>query len=181
MTVFYLNQAIPTAKSKPDSYHAIRRAKMLPKSATALALVALIAEVASGNLHLAKHGLLQFHPSFTRDAITLYPGHHPEHDVDHMKHVEPQLDHVLYYSQEGHRREYTKPVNIVQMFPSWLTFYILCPAPSGLARVEAWEPLGQVYTPYRGPRPHQPPEERRLRQVLQFPANACVFLQHRRI
>lgn len=78
---------------------------MLRKHAVGLVVLALAASIASGNLHLARHGLLQFHPSCTGDGITLYPGHRPDHDADHLMHVEPQLEHVLYYSQEGHRRK----------------------------------------------------------------------------
>lgn len=78
---------------------------MILKSSVTFAVLALVANTASGNLHLARHGLVQFHPSFTGDYITLYPGHHPEHDMDDHVHVEPQLNHLLYYSQEGHRRE----------------------------------------------------------------------------
>lgn len=82
-----------------------KRIKMIVTSTIALAVLALVANIASGNLHLARHGLIQFHPSFTGSDITLYPGHHPEHDMDDHVHVEPQLSHLLYYSQEGHRRK----------------------------------------------------------------------------
>lgn len=58
---------------------------------------------AAAQLHLATQGLLQIPPSFVSKAITLFPAHHPEHDVEDLGHLIPQETKEIYYSQEGHR------------------------------------------------------------------------------
>ena len=63
-------------------------------------------------LHLATRGLIQIHPSFSGDGISLYPAHHPAHDPNDLEHLTPKLANELYYSQEGHRRTYTEAPHI---------------------------------------------------------------------
>ncbi|KAH8890636.1 hypothetical protein GQ53DRAFT_765831 [Thozetella sp. PMI_491] len=77
---------------------------MMQKPALYLALSLLTTSVVSHQgLHLATHGLLQIHPSFTGEGISLFPGLHPDHDLDDLEHLTPKLSNELYYSQEGHR------------------------------------------------------------------------------
>lgn len=70
---------------------------------------------AFGNLHSATDGLLQIHPSFAGDKITLFPALHPDHDRNDLSHLVPGYSRELYYSQEGHRRRF---------FSQWLVSYI---------------------------------------------------------
>jgi hypothetical protein len=55
--------------------------------------------------HLATRGLLQTHASLTGRGVALYPAHAPDHNIDDDEHLAPAQHHVLYYAQEGHRRE----------------------------------------------------------------------------
>lgn len=77
------------------------------KSLLYAAWLALAGSVSAHNLHLGTKGLLQIAPSFSGDGITMYPAHRPGHDPEDLIHLKPQDSHELYYSQEGHRREYT--------------------------------------------------------------------------
>lgn len=72
--------------------------------------LALAASVSGQNLHLGTKGLLQIPPSFAGDGMTLHPGHRPGHDPEDLFHLDPHHSKELYYSQEGHRREFTLPL-----------------------------------------------------------------------
>ncbi|KAL4893398.1 hypothetical protein BDV59DRAFT_30344 [Aspergillus ambiguus] len=69
-------------------------------------LVSLGGVTSAGRLHAAHHGLLQISPSFSGDGVSMYPALHPSHDAMDLNHLIPQLNGDLYFSQEGHRREY---------------------------------------------------------------------------
>jgi hypothetical protein len=69
--------------------------------------LALVGTAFSFGLHSASsNGLLQVPPSFAGNAISLHPALHPDHDPNHLDHLLPRLSKELYYSQEGHRREF---------------------------------------------------------------------------
>lgn len=73
-----------------------------------LAFLACLSTVsASSGRHAAHNGLLQIPPSFAHDDIHMYPALHPEHDPVNLRHLTPEDSQDLYYSQEGHRRQYT--------------------------------------------------------------------------
>jgi hypothetical protein len=67
----------------------------------------LASAVSAFGRHAAHRGLLQMSPSFAHDGVNLYPALHPEHNTDDLSHLVPQNSKELYYSQEGHRREYS--------------------------------------------------------------------------
>lgn len=46
-------------------------------------------------------------PAFARDGVNMYPALHPDHDPDDLVHLVPEGVKELYYSQEGHRRQYS--------------------------------------------------------------------------
>ena len=76
-----------------------------------LASLAGVATVfAFSGRHAAHHGLLQIPPSFAHDGVNMYPALHPEHDPDDLRHLIPEDSKELYYSQEGHRREYLQSI-----------------------------------------------------------------------
>ncbi|KAK2759078.1 hypothetical protein FQN54_003177 [Arachnomyces sp. PD_36] len=55
-------------------------------------------------LHLGTlDNFLLISPSLSGDGISLFPALHPEHDLNDLNHLVPQLAHDLHYSQEGHR------------------------------------------------------------------------------
>jgi hypothetical protein len=68
--------------------------------------LALATTSAAIGLHRATKGLLQASPCFAGNDISLFPGLNPNHDSYDLSHLLPNLDKELYYSQEGHRREY---------------------------------------------------------------------------
>lgn len=72
------------------------------------AWLALAASVSANNLHRSTEGPLQIPSSFTGDGITMYPGLRSGHDTEDLDHLKPHNSRELYYSQEGHRREYTE-------------------------------------------------------------------------
>lgn len=74
------------------------------QSVAFLALMGL-ASAFSGR-HKAHEGMLQVPPSFARAGVHMYPALHPEHDPNDHRHLVPEDSKELYYSQEGHRREY---------------------------------------------------------------------------
>lgn len=76
------------------------------------AWLAFAAGVSASNLHLSTKGLLQIPPSFTGDGIAMYPGLRSDHDTEDLDHLRPHNFRELYYSQEGHRREYTEEVKL---------------------------------------------------------------------
>ncbi|KAH8887403.1 hypothetical protein GQ53DRAFT_809091 [Thozetella sp. PMI_491] len=77
---------------------------MVFRSALGVVLWALVSGVVGiEGLHLATEGLLQFHPSFVGDGITLLPGHAHDHVPTDLVHLTPEPRKELYYSQEGHR------------------------------------------------------------------------------
>lgn len=79
---------------------------MVSKSAVFVTLSMLLTIAASRQgLHLATHGLLQIHPSFSNKGVFLYPGHHPDHDSNDLEHLTPKVEQQLHYAQEGHRRK----------------------------------------------------------------------------
>lgn len=69
--------------------------------------LALAVVISANGRYGATKGLLQTPPSFTGDGITMYPGLRAGHDADDPDHLRPYSSRELYYSQEGHRREYT--------------------------------------------------------------------------
>ncbi|KAH8896775.1 hypothetical protein GQ53DRAFT_760879 [Thozetella sp. PMI_491] len=74
------------------------------KSALVVALPAFtFGTMGLEGMHLATGGLLQIHPSFVGDGLTLFPGHAFGHDPTDLLHLTPELRKELYYSQEGHR------------------------------------------------------------------------------
>jgi hypothetical protein len=70
-------------------------------------LVASVVSLKGLGLHLATKGLIQVHPSFTGKGIKLFPAHRPGHNASDLEHLVPKLHDELYYSQEGHRREFS--------------------------------------------------------------------------
>ncbi|KAJ5278653.1 hypothetical protein N7478_004025 [Penicillium angulare] len=69
----------------------------------AVAWLGLTVTSSAIGLHKAVDGLIQVTPSFSGDGVVMHPGLEPNHDPYDLEHLIPNLDKVLYYSQEGHR------------------------------------------------------------------------------
>jgi hypothetical protein len=81
--------------------------KSTMRAIQSLAFLGCVAIVSAfSGLHQAHHGLLQIPPSFAHDGVNMYPALHPNHDPSDLRHLIPEDSKELYYSQEGHRREY---------------------------------------------------------------------------
>lgn len=70
-------------------------------------LACLVGTTSAMGRHAAQHGLLQMPPAFAHDGINMYPALHPEHNATDLKHLVPENSKQMYFSQEGHRRQYS--------------------------------------------------------------------------